>query len=108
MKTTITTILAAALAIGCMACGDAMDEPISPEARSAQELNLQNAKFERVRPQLEQCYDCYEVILMHKSESEDDEDDGEGTRFDKKRIDRAPSAFDGDPVPWPLDEKRGD
>ena len=107
MKTTIKIIAAASLALMCVACGDAMNEPIGSEARSAQQLDLQNADVVRLRPTIEHCLDCNQVIMMYQSASDEDEDGEDNTiRIDKKQIDRAQNAFDGDPVPWPLDEKR--
>lgn len=107
MKTTIKMIAAASLALMCVACGDAMNEPMTSESRSAQQLELENAEIQRVRPTIEQCHDCKEVIIMHYAASDDDEDgEDNDIRIHKKQIDRAPNAFDGDPVPWPLDEKR--
>jgi hypothetical protein len=107
MKTAAKTILAALVALSLVGCADAMDEPIAPEAESAQDLDLRDAELNRVRPMLHECQDCYEVVLMRQTTDEDD-DGSQTPRFDKKKIERSPTAFDGDPVPWPLDEKRED
>lgn len=108
MENSLKIIVAAALAFGTLACGDAMDEPISPEERSAQQLDLSNADLQRTRPMLERCEDdCYDVIILRQSK-ENSGDDDDGFEVNQKHIDRSSNAFDGDPVPWPLDEKRED
>ncbi|MGM0555827.1 MAG: hypothetical protein ACQEVA_05570 [Myxococcota bacterium] len=108
MKTAAKMTLAALVAICLVGCADAMDEPIQPEARSVQQLDLEGAEFDRVRPMLQECHDCYELVLMRQTTEEGDESADDARYYDKRQIDRSTNAFDGDPVPWPLDEKRED
>ena len=108
MKRIITVILVACFALSAAACGEAMDEPIEPETRAGQQLDLKNAKIERTRKTVTRCPDCTKVIILKQSSGDDDDSSGDNLRYERGEVRKTATAFDGDPVPWPLDEKRED
>ena len=117
MKHAGIAALLAFLALAHTACGEALDDPVEPEARHQQSLDMENANIETIRRAVEVCRECVEVevfVLRQTTDSESDDDGGSDEDSDgdtdvqkiqqnKEDISGDSTIMDGNPVPFPLE-----
>ena len=121
MKRVISTIFTpmmlclAVLAAASVGCGELADPPQEsletqpgPTRTAEQSLDFrQGFDFERAAPlvrTVQRCSDCQKIRILHvksdgADESDDNQKDAKSSRF-------AVDVADGNPVPFPLDEKK--